>query len=45
MAENPLKERIGGTGQLTGALRRVTRGELVLDPDVVRALVTGQRLR
>src|SRR5215813_3860116 len=38
-----LKERIGDTSQLTDALQRVTRGELVLDPDLVRALVTRQR--
>jgi len=38
-----LKERIGNTDQLTDALHRVTRGELVLDPDLVRALVTRQR--
>ncbi len=38
-----LKERIGDTGQLVDALHRVTRGELVLDPDLVRALVTRQR--
>jgi DNA-binding NarL/FixJ family response regulator len=40
-----LKERIGDTGQLVDALHRVTRGELVLDPDLVRALVTRQRTR
>ena len=38
-----LKERIGDTAQLTDALHRVTRGELVLDPDLVRALVTRRR--
>jgi DNA-binding NarL/FixJ family response regulator len=38
-----LKERIGNTGQLTDALRRVTSGELVLDPDLVRALVARRR--
>jgi DNA-binding NarL/FixJ family response regulator len=38
-----LKERIGNTGQLTDALHRVTCGELVLDPDLVRALVTRRR--
>jgi DNA-binding NarL/FixJ family response regulator len=38
-----LKERIGDTGQLTDALQRVTSGELVLDPDLVRALVTRRR--
>ena len=32
-------------GQLVDALHRVTRGELVLDPDLVRALVTRQRAR
>jgi DNA-binding NarL/FixJ family response regulator len=37
-----LKERIGDTGQLVDALHRVSRGELVLDPDLVRALVTRQ---
>jgi DNA-binding NarL/FixJ family response regulator len=40
-----LKERIGDTGQLVDALHRVTRGELVLDPDLVRALVTRHRIR
>ncbi len=40
-----LKERIGDTGQLTDALHRVTRGELVLDPDLVRALITRKRAR
>ena len=40
-----LKERVGDTGQLVDALRRVTRGELVLDPDLVRALITRQRTR
>jgi DNA-binding NarL/FixJ family response regulator len=38
-----LKERIGDTGQLIDALHRVIRGELVIDPDLVRALVTRQR--
>src|SRR5262249_36008327 len=38
-----LKERIGDTDQLTDALHRVSRGELVLDPDLVRALVTRRR--
>jgi DNA-binding NarL/FixJ family response regulator len=38
-----LKERIGDTGQLTDALHRVASGELVLDPDLVRALVTRRR--
>jgi DNA-binding NarL/FixJ family response regulator len=38
-----LKERIGNTDQLTDALHRVTRGELVLDPDLVRGLVTRRR--
>jgi DNA-binding NarL/FixJ family response regulator len=38
-----LKERIGDTGQLIDALHRVVRGELVIDPDLVRALVTRQR--
>src|SRR5262249_57264142 len=38
-----LKERIGDSAQLTDALHRVTRGELVLDPDLVRALVTRRR--
>jgi DNA-binding NarL/FixJ family response regulator len=38
-----LKERIGDTDQLTDALHRVTRGELVLDPDLVRALVARKR--
>ena len=38
-----LKERIGDTAQLTDALHRVTHGELVLDPDLVRALVTRRR--
>ena len=32
-------------GQLVDALHRVTRGELVLDPDLVLALVTRQRAR
>ena len=40
-----LKERIGDTGQLIDALHRVAHGELVLDPDLVRALVTRQRTR
>ena len=40
-----LKERIGDTGQLIDALHRVAGGELVLDPDLVRALVTRQRAR
>ncbi len=40
-----LKERIGDTGQLIDALHQVTRGELVLDPHLVRALVTRQRAR
>ncbi len=40
-----LKERIGDTGQLTDALQRVTRGELVIDPDLVRALVSRRRTR
>jgi len=40
-----LKERIGDTGQLIDALHRVAGGELVLDPDLVRALVTRQRTR
>ncbi|MGH3069211.1 MAG: response regulator transcription factor, partial [Streptosporangiaceae bacterium] len=40
-----LKERIGDTEQLTDALHRVSRGELVLDPDLVRALVTRRRAR
>jgi DNA-binding NarL/FixJ family response regulator len=40
-----LKERIGDTGQLVEALHRVAHGELVLDPDLVRALVTRQRTR
>jgi DNA-binding NarL/FixJ family response regulator len=39
-----LKERVGDTGQLVDALDRVTRGELVLDPDLVRALVTRRRI-
>jgi len=38
-----LKERIGDTDQLTDALHRVTRGELVLDPELVRALVVRPR--
>ena len=38
-----LKERIGNTGQLTDALHRVTSGELVLDPELVRALVARRR--
>ena len=38
-----LKERIGETGQLIDALHRVVRGELVIDPDLVRALVARQR--
>jgi DNA-binding NarL/FixJ family response regulator len=38
-----LKERIGDTGQLIDALHRVIGGELVIDPDLVRALVTRQR--
>lgn len=38
-----LKERIGETGQLIDALHRVTRGEVVLDPDLVRALVSRRR--
>jgi len=38
-----LKERIGDTAQLTDALHRVAGGELVLDPDLVRALVTRRR--
>ncbi len=40
-----LKERIGDTGQLVDALQRVTRGELVIDPDLVRALVSRRRAR
>jgi len=40
-----LKERIGDTGQLIDALHQVTRGELVLDPHLVRALVARQRAR
>ena len=38
-----LKERIGDTDQLTDALHRVTSGELVLDPELVRALVVRPR--
>jgi DNA-binding NarL/FixJ family response regulator len=38
-----LKERIGDTDQLTDALHRVTHGELVLDPELVRALVARRR--
>jgi DNA-binding NarL/FixJ family response regulator len=38
-----LKERIGDTDQLTDGLHRVTRGELVLDPELVRALVVRPR--
>jgi DNA-binding NarL/FixJ family response regulator len=38
-----LKERIGDTAQLTDALHRVACGELVLDPDLVRALITRRR--
>ena len=38
-----LKERVGDTGQLIDALHRVSLGELVLDPDLVRALVARRR--
>ena len=40
-----LKERIGDPGQLIDALHQVTRGEFVLDPHLVRALVARQRTR
>lgn len=40
-----LKERVGDPGQLIDALQRVTRGEVVLDQDLVRALITRQRAR
>jgi DNA-binding NarL/FixJ family response regulator len=38
-----LKERIGETGELVDALHRITRGEFVLDRDLVRALVSRHR--
>ncbi|MGI9598408.1 MAG: response regulator transcription factor [Acidimicrobiales bacterium] len=40
-----LKERIGDPGQLEEAVERVTKGESMLDPRVVEALVTGQAQR
>jgi DNA-binding NarL/FixJ family response regulator len=38
-----LKERVGNTDQLTDALHRVARGEVVLDHELVRALVARRR--
>ncbi|MDH6679158.1 DNA-binding NarL/FixJ family response regulator [Rhodococcus sp. LBL1] len=40
-----LKERVGHVRQFLEAVDRVARGETIIDPDVVRALVTATRSR
>jgi DNA-binding NarL/FixJ family response regulator len=38
-----LKDRVGNLDELIDALRRVGKGEVVIDPQLIRTLMTGPR--